>query len=56
MDWYISVMSKHLLDEMGKLDNELDKISRSGEELIDSRYRKETKKDILDFPGNTVAV
>ena len=35
---------------------ELDKISRSGEDLIDSRYKKETKKDILDFPGNTVAV
>lgn len=56
MDLYTSVMPKHLSDEMGKLDNELDKISRSGEDLIDSRYKKETKKDILDFPGNTVAV
>ena len=56
MDLYTSVMPKHLSDEMGKLDNELDKISRSGEDLIDSRYKKETQKDILDFPGNTVAV
>ena len=34
MDLYTAVMPKNLSSEMEKLDDELEKISQSGEELI----------------------
>lgn len=56
MDLYTAVMPKHLSSEMEKLDDELEKISQSGEELIDSRYKKEKQKGVIAFPGNTLVV
>ena len=56
MDLYTAVMPKHLSSEMEKLDDELEKISQSGEKLIDSRYKKEKQNDVITFPGNTLVV
>lgn len=56
MDLYTAVMPKHLSSEMEKLDDELEKISQSGEELIDPRYKKEKQKGVITFPDNTLVV
>lgn len=52
----LRLMPKHLSSEMEKLDDELEKISQSGEKLIDSRYKKEKQNDVITFPGNTLVV
>ena len=53
---WVFMMPKHLSSEMEKLDDELEKISQSGEKLIDSRYKKEKQKGDITFPGNTLVV
>lgn len=44
MDLYTSVLKEHQMEEMDKLDDVLDKISTSGDDIAEERYAKETAK------------
>ena len=56
MDLYTSVMPKHLSNELISWIMNWKTLQRSGEEIIDSRYKQEKKNSIITFPGDSLVV
>lgn len=54
MDLYTHVLGDYLNDEMEKLENELDKIEMSSDNLAEARYNQECKRNEEGVSGDNV--